>query len=161
MYSRDERTGADVDALTIWRYGTAEHAEIALRDLERLQHRRRIAIDDSAVVSWAAGARRPRAYQVGTVDGAGLSGAFWGLLFSLAFLLPPGGTGGALAGVGLSDGFLRDLRDRIVPGTSALFVLSGDAPAHLRTALAAPDAALIVHPFSAEHGAALRGAFSD
>jgi hypothetical protein len=50
-----------VDALNIWRYGAAERAEAALRDLERFQHRGRVSIDDSAVVSWATGDRRPRA----------------------------------------------------------------------------------------------------
>jgi uncharacterized membrane protein len=148
-----------MDALSIWRYGSADRAETALRDLERLQHRRRVAIDDSAVVSWAAGAHRPRAYQAGTVEGTGLSGAFWGLVFSLAFLLPSSGTGEVVAAVGLSDGFLRDLRTRIVPGTSALFVLTREGHDGLRAALAGPDAELIVRPLAPEHAAALRRAF--
>jgi uncharacterized membrane protein len=141
-------------SLHVRRYGSPGHAEIALRELDRLQHRRRIAIDDSAVVSWEVGAPRPRAYQAGTVDGTGLSGAFWGLLFSLAFLLPPDGT--RVDRVGLSDAFLRALRDRIVPGTSALFVLtSGDPPE-----LPAGGAELIVHALTPDEGTALHRHFA-
>lgn len=75
--------------LSIWRYDAVDRAEAALRILERLQHRGRIAIDDAAVIAWGAADRRPRTYQTGAVDGtAALSGSFWGLLFALAFLLP-------------------------------------------------------------------------
>jgi uncharacterized membrane protein len=149
-----------MDALIIGRYGAADRAEAALRNLERLQHRRRVAVDDSAVVSWEAGATRPRAYQAGSAEGTGLSGAFWGLVFSLAFLLPPHGTGGALDCVGLSDGFLGRLREEVVPGTSALFVLSGDGPSDdLRRALA--DAELIIHPIGRAQGVVLRRLFAE
>lgn len=149
-----------MDALIVGRYAAPDRAETALRSLERLQHRRLVAVDDSAVVSWEDGAPRPRAYQAGSTEGPGLSGAFWGLVFSLAFLLPPHGTGGALDCVGLPDGFLRRLREEVGPGTSALFVLTADGPsADLRRALA--DADLIVHPIGRAQGAALRCLFGE
>lgn len=147
--------------LTIWCYRDADRAETALRRLERLQHRSRITIADAAVVAWEPGSRRPRAYQTGTVGGtAALSGAFWGLLFALAFLLPEPGT--SAAGVGLSAGFLRLLRARIGPGGSALFVLTDhDAPDELRAALAGTDVELFVHRLDDTQEAALRHAFAD
>lgn len=117
--------------LSIWTFGTEAGAEAALRPLERRQNQRLLAVDDVAVVAWAVDAVRPRTYQVGTTAGtAALSGAFWGLLFGTVFLLPLSGgpaTGAGLAHVGLSDEFLEHVRSRIVPGTSALFLLSGEA----------------------------------
>lgn len=147
--------------LSIWRYDTADRAEAALRTVERLQHRGRITIDDAALIAWDTAARRPRTFQTGTVDGtAALSGAFWGLLFALAFLLPEPGT--SAADVGLSDGLLRTLRARIGPGTSALFVLTDhDAPDELRAALAEDDVELFVHHLDPAQQAALRHAFAD
>jgi uncharacterized membrane protein len=146
--------------LSIWRYDTVDRAEAALRGLERLQHRGRITIADAAVVAWGADDRRPRAYQTGTAAGtAALSGAFWGLLFALAFLLPA--PGGSAADVGLSDGFLRRLRTRIGPGSSALFVLTDhDAPDELRAALTDHDVELFVHRLDDTQQAALRQAFA-
>lgn len=34
---------------------------------------------------------------------------------------------GSLRDVGISDSFIRDVREKITPGTSALFVLTSDA----------------------------------
>jgi uncharacterized membrane protein len=112
-------------------FGTAGGAAGALRVIERLQTRRRLAIEDAAVVTWPAGKYRPYSYQAGTIDGtAALSGAFWGLLFGGLFLLPladPDGAAsrpGGLARTGLSDELLAELRRTITAGTSALFLLA-------------------------------------
>ena len=147
--------------LSIWRYDTVDRAETALRSLERLQHRARITIADAAVVAWESGSRRPRTYQAGTVAGtAALSGAFWGLLFSLAFLLPEPRT--SAADVGLPDAFLRTLRDRVGPGTSALFVMTDhDVPDEVGAALAGTDVELFVHRLDEAEQVALRDAFAD
>ena len=74
-----------MDTLSVWTFGAPDGAELALRQVERLQLRRAIAVADAAVVAWPAGATRPRTYQVGSVQGTvALSGAFWGLVFGLA-----------------------------------------------------------------------------
>ena len=131
-----------MNTVSIWRFDACEGAEHALRALERLQTRRVVVVDDVAVVAWREGARRPRCYQVGTVEGtAALSGAFWGLLFGLVFLLPLAGpvdNAAVLLRVGLSDEFLQQVRDRITAGTSALFLLTRSAVVdHIRESL--PD----------------------
>ncbi|NMO88217.1 DUF1269 domain-containing protein [Actinomycetospora sp. TBRC 11914] len=118
--------------LSIWTFDTETGAETALRPLERRQNQRLLTLDDASVVAWAADAARPRTYQAGTAAGtAALSGAFWGLLFGTVFLLPLSGStaaaGAGLAHVGLPDAFLGRVRDRIVAGTSALFLLTDDA----------------------------------
>lgn len=154
-----------VNMLSIWRFDTSEGADTALSTLARLQARRLVTIDDAAVVVWRAGSRRPNGYQVGTAAGtSALSGAFWGLLFGLLFLLPLAGAteatsgSGVLARIGLSDEFLAAVRDRITPGTSALFLLS-DATAgeSLREAFARVDP--LVRTLDRAHVAALRRAF--
>ena len=70
-----------------------------------------------------------------TATGA-LGGTFWGMLFGLIFFVPLLGAAigagiGALAGsmtdVGIDDSFINSVKQRVTPGTSALFVLSSDA----------------------------------
>jgi uncharacterized membrane protein len=154
-----------MNTLTIWRFDTADGAEAALRTLERLQHRQLITIDDAAVVAWPVDARRPRTYQAGTAAGtAALSGAFWGLLFGVVFLLPlAGATAGpaaGLTGVGLPDEFLRQIRDRITPSTSALFLLSDDTVVDgIRESIPGTHAGLLVSNLDRDQEAALRRAF--
>jgi len=62
-----------------------------------------------------------------------LHGAFWGLLFGIIFFFPflsigIGAGGGALVGslrdVGIDDDFIDKVKASVVPGTSAIFVLS-------------------------------------
>src|SRR5207237_846304 len=71
------------------------------------------------------------------LTGAGtLGGGFWGLLFGLIFFVPllglaVGAAMGALAGsmsdVGIDDAFIKQVRDNVTPGTSALFVMTSNA----------------------------------
>jgi uncharacterized membrane protein len=156
-----------VNTVSIWRFDTSKGAEAALRTLVRLQTRRLVMIDDAAVVVWPTGSRRPHGYQVGTAAGATeLSGAFWGLLLGLLFLLPLAGAtegtdgAGVLSRIGLTDEFLAEVRDRITPGSSALFLLSG-APAvdGLREAFADTRVDLLIRTLDREHEAALHRAF--
>lgn len=121
-----------MDTMSIWTFDTADGADLALRTVERLQLRGVIAVADAAVVAWAPGSPRPRTYQVGSVEGtAALSGAFWGLVFGTVFLLPITGrdvpVGGALDHLGFSDALVGSLRERVVAGCSALFLVVGRA----------------------------------
>ena len=71
------------------------------------------------------------------MTGAGtLGGAFWGFLFGLIFFVPllgmamgaaMGALGGSLADVGIDDDFIKQVRERVTPGTSALFALTSGA----------------------------------
>jgi uncharacterized membrane protein len=65
-------------------------------------------------------------------------GAFWGFLFGLIFFVPflgaaigagMGGLTGSLADVGIDDDFIKQVRDKVTPGTSALFALTSGANA--------------------------------
>jgi uncharacterized membrane protein len=67
-----------------------------------------------------------------------LQGAFWGMLFGLIFFVPffglavgaaMGALGGKMADYGIDDNFIKQSREKLTPGTSALFLLTSDAVA--------------------------------
>ena len=77
--------------LVVFKFPTAEGADTMLYTLENLQKQQLIQIQDGAVVSWPAGASKPKTNQLsrGVTTGAGaLGGAFWGFLFGLLFFIP-------------------------------------------------------------------------
>jgi uncharacterized membrane protein len=123
--------------LTVWTFDTTDGARTALDVLRRLQEQQLITIRDAAYVYWEADAKRPKTKELGKLTGAGaLGGAFWGLLFGLIFFIPVLGAAigagvGALAGslsrAGIDDDFVKDVRESVTPGTSALFVMSEHA----------------------------------
>jgi len=123
--------------LTAIEFPTVEGADRALSTLEELQKQRLITLHDAAVVSWPADKKRPKTRQANNLVGAGaLGGMFWGMLFGLIFLVPflgaaigagIGAMTGALTDVGIDDAFIDQVKNRVTPGTSALFTLTSDA----------------------------------
>jgi len=122
--------------LVVFKFPTAEGANTMLHTLEGLQNQQLIEIHDGAVVTWPAGASKPKTSQLSksVTTGAGaLGGAFWGFLFGLLFFIPffglaVGAAMGALMGhfsnYGIDQNFIDQVRAKITPGTSALFLLS-------------------------------------
>jgi len=158
--------------LTVWKFATPEGAEAAEDTLVSLQKQGLIAIHDAATVSWPASAKRPKTRQLSSLTAAGaLSGSFWGLLFGLLFFVPllgmavgaaAGGLGGSLTDVGIGDDFIATVRERVTPGTSALFLLSSEAVTDkVRAAFEGQQLELIQSNLSAEEEAKLREVFSD
>lgn len=156
---------------TVWKFHTAEGAEGALGTLERLQTEELIKVEDAAVVTWPADKKKPKTRHLNDLTGAGaLGGAFWGFLFGLIFFVPllglaVGAAAGALAGslthIGIDESFIKEVREKITPGTSALFVMTSDAVIdRVREAFPAADAELIHTNLSDEDEAKLREAFS-
>ena len=123
--------------LTVVKFETAGGADEALSVLENAQKQNLINIQDAAVVSWPEGDKKPKTRQLNSLTGAGaLGGAFWGLLFGLIFFMPllgaaigalTGALTGSLTDVGIDDDFIKSTREKVTPGTSALFLLSTDA----------------------------------
>jgi uncharacterized membrane protein len=156
--------------LTAWKFDTPTGADAVFLKLKQLQDQGLIQIHDAAVVSWPDGRTKPwtREENSGVRKGA-LGGGFWGLLFGLIFFVPLlgvaiGAAAGALAGsltdVGISDRFIRDVREKVTPGTSALFLLSSDAVYdRLAAELQGFEAELISTNLSNEQEAQLREAF--
>ncbi len=122
---------------TVLKFPTAEGAETMLATVENLQKQQLIQIEDGAIVTWPQGAKKPKTRQLSDATGTGaLGGAFWGLLFGLLFFVPIFGLAvgagiGALVGhyahYGISEDFIKQVRDKITPGTSALFLLTSGA----------------------------------
>ena len=123
-----------------------------------------------ATVSWPAGKKKPKTRQLNNLAGAGaLGGAFWGLLFGLLFFVPflglaigaaAGAIGGAMTDVGIDDDFIKSVRDKVTPGTSALFLMTSDAVLDkIHDAFGASKPELIQTNLSDEQEAKLREAF--
>jgi uncharacterized membrane protein len=158
--------------LTAWKFDTAEGADAAEQTLLGLAKEELIQVHDAATVSWTAGKRRPKTRQLASMTGTGaLGGAFWGLLFGLIFFVPflgmamgaaAGGLGGAFVDVGIDDDFINSVRDKVTPGTSALFVLSSDAVIDkVKAAFEGTNPELIHTNLSGDEEARLREAFAE
>jgi uncharacterized membrane protein len=123
--------------LVVFKFPTAEGAQTMLYSLENLQKQQLIQIQDGAILTWPAGASKPKTQQLTSLTGVGaLGGAFWGMLFGLLFFIPffglaVGAAIGALMGhfahYGIDESFIDQVRGKITPGTSALFLLSSGA----------------------------------
>jgi len=161
-----------MSALTVWKFESTDGAQDALDVLADMQRQQLIQVLDAAVVSWEVGKKKPRTRELRNTRKAGaLGGGFWGLLFGLIFFIPilglaigaaTGALIGSMADVGISDDFIRDVRKKVTPGTSALFLLSTDAVMDRVTErFKGTDAELISANLTADQEAKLREAFSE
>jgi uncharacterized membrane protein len=134
-----EKGETHLATLSVLKFDDPYRADRVLIALQGLQERQLIILEDAAVVSWPQGNKKPTTRQLHSTAGLGaMSGAFWGFLFGLIFFVPflgaaiGAGTGalsGSLADVGIDDDFIRQVRDEVTPGTSALFALTSGATA--------------------------------
>lgn len=158
--------------LTVWKFPSAQGAQDALSTLEDLQKQQLITIHDAAMVSWDEGKKNPKTRQATNLAGVGaLGGAFWGLLFGLIFFIPLlgaaigagiGALSGSLTDVGIDDDFIKSVRDKVTPGTSALFVLtSGAVLDRVRGAFEGQSAELLSTNLSNEQETQLREVFAE
>lgn len=158
--------------LTAFKFPTVGGAEQMLSTLESLQKQQLINIYDAAIVTWPEGKKKPKTRQLHNLAGAGaLGGAFWGMLFGLIFFIPflgaaigagMGALMGAFADVGIDDNFIKQVREQVTPGTSALFLMSGEAVIDKVTpALQGQQFELIASNLSGEQEAKLRDYFAE
>jgi uncharacterized membrane protein len=161
-----------VATLTVWKFHEAGAAEKLLDQLEEMQKQELLQVLDGAVVTWPQDAKKPRTSQLANATGAGaLGGAFWGLLFGLIFFVPllgaaigaaAGALGGSMADVGISKDFIEQVKAKVTPGTSALFLLTRhEVPDRLKPAFEGAHAELISTNLSAEQEQQLRAAFAE
>ena len=158
--------------LTAWVFPDVGGAERAIQTLTNLQTQELIKIQDAAVVTWEVDKKKPKTRQLTNLTGAGaLGGAFWGMLFGLLFLVPllgmaVGAAVGALSAsmvdVGINDKFINDVKQRVTPGTSALFLLTSDAVIdRVKGAFQGTQADLVASNLSSEEEAKLREVFAE
>lgn len=120
--------------LTVWKFNSPDGAESVLDKLSALQKEHLIEIKDAAIVKWAEGKKKPKTQQALPLVSLGaLDGAFWGMLFGLIFFVPlfgaaVGAITGALSGYfrdyGINDDFIKEVRNKVTEGTSALFLMT-------------------------------------
>jgi uncharacterized membrane protein len=161
-----------VATLTAWAFPTVDGAEKAVEHLKQLQSQQLIKLQDAAVVTWPVDKKKPKTRQLNNLAGAGaLGGAFWGMLFGLLFFVPLLGAAigagiGALTGsmtdVGIDDNFINSVKQRVTPGTSALFLLSSDAVTdRVKGTFTDLNPELIASNLSADQEAKLREVFTE
>src|SRR4030095_11241776 len=122
--------------LSVLEFNSADGADQALQTLQRLQQQQLIKLVDAAVVTWPQGSKGPKTRQAFSTTRAGaLGGAFWGFLFGLIFFVPllgmaigagMGALIGSLSDVGIDDNFIKEVRGKVTPGTSALFLYTAN-----------------------------------
>jgi len=123
--------------LTVFHYDSAMGAsagELRLRDLEE---RGALTVIDAITLVWMPATPKPRVGRLHARAGVGARrGAVLGALAGALVLAPVAGAAagagvGALAGrlrhTGIDEAFLEEMGRRLVPGTSALLVLSANA----------------------------------
>lgn len=116
---------------------TSDGAQQMLNKVYSLQNQELITVLDAATVSWPEGKKTPKTKQAVNLTGASaLDGAFWGMLFGLIFFVPffglalgaaMGALGGHFADYGIDDAFIKNVRGKVTPGTSALFLMTTGA----------------------------------
>jgi uncharacterized membrane protein len=158
-----------VSTLVVLAFPTQQGAQQVLGVVGDLQRQQLIALDDAATVT-RGGDGKPKVKQASSLVGAGaFGGAFWGMLIGLLFFMPwlglaVGAVTGALAGkftdIGIDDNFIREVGQKIQPGTSALFLLVRQATMdRVLEALKPYNPEVLQTSLSAEQEAKLRDAF--
>jgi uncharacterized membrane protein len=158
--------------LSVLKFNDPAGADRVLLALQGMQERQLITLEDAAVVSWPENRKKPQTRQLHGMGGAGaLGGAFWGFLFGLIFFIPllgmamgaaMGGLAGSMADVGIDDDFINQVREKVTPGTSALFALtSGATEDRVIEELKPYDFEIISTNLPAEQEEKLREAFGE
>ena len=157
--------------LTVLKFPSLSGADEMLSVLEGLQKQQLITVLDAAIVTWPADKKKPKTEQMHNTAGAGaLGGAFWGMLFGLLFFIPliglavgagMGALMGAMTDVGIDDNFIKQVREKVTPGTSALFLMSsGGVADRIKEAVQGKQFEIIATNLTKEEEDKLRATFS-
>jgi uncharacterized membrane protein len=157
--------------LSVLKFSTADGAQQMKDKLLALQKQQLITIQDAAIVTWPQGKKQPKTEQLHDLAGEGaMQGAFWGMLFGLIFFVPffglavgvaMGALSGKFADYGIDDNFIKQMRDKVTEGTSALFLLtSGTIVDKVAEAVKGMQFELISTSLSKEQEEQLRATFS-
>jgi uncharacterized membrane protein len=117
---------------TVWKFDSPEGAEHAIQVVEDAAKDGLVTIVDHAVVSWPHDAEHPKTKHSDGKHGAAW-GALWGIVAGALFTIPvAGAVAGAAIGAmakatndaGITKADLEKIRTEVVPGTSALFIVT-------------------------------------
>jgi uncharacterized membrane protein len=159
-------------SLVVLKFDTPDGADKGLEIAQDLQKKQLLQLLDVATVIWPAGKKKPKTRHAGDMTCAGAcDGAFWGFLFGLIFFVPffgaaigaaMGAIGGHFADYGIGKDFIEQVRSKVTPGSSALFLLLGQVTADrvVEAFKAAPKFEIIASNLSHEQEAKLKAAFA-
>ena len=118
--------------LVVIAYPTEAKAEQVRQKLLAMQKDYLIELGDAVIAVKDAEGRIKLNQLLNTTATGAVSGAFWGTLIGLIFLMPlagaalgaaSGAVSGALTDVGIDDKWMKETAKAIEPGSAALFVL--------------------------------------
>src|ERR1700730_15362622 len=171
-YRRSEHKETSMAKLTVWKLDSADAVVEASAMLQRLQKQQLLQLQDAVAVKWPPNARKPTLIVLYDLVGTGaVGGAFWGMLFGLLFFVPllgiaiGAGMGALIAStsdIGLDDKVIKQVREKITAGSSALLLLSASAVTDrvLEEMKAQPGYAEVIESnLTREQEAKLRGVF--
>ena len=125
--------------LSVLKFNDLDGADRVLIALQGLQEREMITLEDAAVVSWPAGHQealhppaaqhRGRGRKLGRVLGLPVRADLFVPFLGAAIGAGMGALSGSMADVGIDDDFIKQVREKVTPGTSALFALTSGATA--------------------------------
>ena len=116
-------------------YPDLDTAKAVMARLEQQQAEKVLEIGDAVIVEHRADGKIKLHQSLNPASAGAIGGALWGGLIGLLFLAPglgmavgaaAGGAAGALTDVGVDDGFMRDLGEKLTPGSAAVIVLVRD-----------------------------------
>ena len=116
-------------------YPDADTAEKVRGELVQATKEKLLTLQDAVVVTHDADGKIKLHQAVSTAGAGAAGGALWGGLIGLLFLAPVlgmavGAASGAIAGkftdVGVDDNFLKQLGEKLEPGSAALIALGAD-----------------------------------
>src|SRR5271166_85324 len=118
--------------LVVIAFPSEEKAEEVRQKLLGMQQEYLIELGDAVIAEKLPDGGVKLHQMMNTTAAGAVSGAFWGTLVGLIFLMPLVGTaigaasgalGGALTDVGINDNFMKGAAQVLQPGTAALFLL--------------------------------------
>jgi uncharacterized membrane protein len=156
--------------LVVLAFESEAGASTTLKDVEKLQNRQLIHVEDAATAVRHEGGKVKVKQAVNLAGAGALGGAFWGMLFGLLFFVPflglaVGAATGALFGkaadFGINDDFIREVSEAVQPGNSALFLLVNNAQTDkVLEALKPSGGKVLFTSLSTEEEARLKEAFA-
>ena len=118
--------------LVVIAFPTEAKAEEVRQKLLSMQKEYLIELGDAVIAVKDAQGRIKLNQLLNTTAAGAVSGAFWGSLIGLIFLMPlagaaigaaSGAIGGKLTDIGINDKWMKEVAAAIQPGTAALFLL--------------------------------------
>lgn len=160
-----------MNKLIVVAYDSQFKAEEIRLDFLKMQKSYLVALEDAVVVEKKQDGKI-KLHQMYNLTAQGAAGGgFWGVLIGLIFMNPllglvvgagAGAVTGALSDVGINDDFMKQLAEKLTPGTSALFVLvDADLTDKVLDELRGTGGTVLQSSLSHENEARLQAALDD